>query len=272
MKHQFNDNSDKVVEQIARVLANVCHHIHPSIVNRIVQSNNTFRDEFNSFCPNPVLTGFYFYEGSDCVFPGLRRPVGIEKIGKWKNNVCHADSTILNDNTYPRHIWSYLCAGRGYSGGTGGFYSTSGLDAFELAHIFSHKVDERILEPKAFKAYNPNFKPYALFSSASNVVLIPKWLPKPTDKSDLLKLVFYKRHLELYSKVSSLPGLSDFNEDLLPPWYSSIEWSDPELPIDWEKKTDLLIIYRNKHLKQKYLKYQYGQTANSGSCCTTLPK
>ena len=134
---------------------------------------------------------------------------------QWKNNVCEADSTILNDNTYPRHIWAYVCEGRGYAGGAKGFYSRSGLDSFELAHIFSHKVDERILERKAFKTCNASIKPYALFSSASNVVLIPKWLPKPTDKSDLLKLVFYKRHLELYGSVSALPGLSDFNEDLI---------------------------------------------------------
>ncbi len=32
-----------------------------------------------------------------------------------KTRFCDVDKTILNDNTYPRHIWAYLCAGRGWS-------------------------------------------------------------------------------------------------------------------------------------------------------------
>ena len=66
----------------------------------------------------------------------------------------------------------------------------SGLDAFELAHIFGHKIDEKTLEKQMFQIFDETKKPYSLFTSASNVVLIPKGLAKPTDKMDFDKNMF----------------------------------------------------------------------------------
>lgn len=250
--HLFSDKSKSAELQLATILAKVTHHVHPLIVEKVVEANKIFRAEFSTFCKNEDVIAQFFYEGSDCVFPGLRRPINAEKDRGWKNRRVLSDDTILNDNTYPRHLWTYLSGGQKYSGGNNGTWNRYGLNSFELAHIFAHKCRERDFELTLFRNHNNEIKPYSLFTSASNVVLIPKWLPKPTDKSQSLKKIFYKRHLEPYGKITSLPGLSDFNEGCVPEWYSSITWSVPKLPNDWEQNIGELIAYRNRHLRMKY--------------------
>lgn len=250
--HFYEDKSQEVEHELADILARVAHHIHPKIVKKIVAANKNYKERFASICHKSVDVDTFLYDGSDCVFPGARRCINDEKVGKWKNKVNAIDGTILNDNTYPRNLWAFLCAGRAYAGGKDGFWTSSGLNAFELAHVFAHKIDERTLEPKVFFDVNNNIKPFSLFTSASNTVLLPKGLTKPTDKNPVTKIVFYKRHLELYGEVATLPGLSLFDESQVPDWYRSLKWIDPVLPDDWEAKIDLLLQYREQYINNLY--------------------
>lgn len=250
----FEDKSNEVEKDLAILLGKVSHHIHPKIIEYITKKNIEFKNDFTGFCHSNLNFNNFFYEGSDCIFPGVRRPVNIEKnnMKKWKNNINEIDGTIFNDNTYPRHLWTFLSLNKSYSGGPNGTWGKSGLNAFELAHIFGHKEDEKDLEKKVFKNFDSSIKPYTLFTSASNVVLIPKGLTKPTDKMDNIKICFYKRHLELYG--NNLIGMNDFNNQFVPEWYTEIEWLEPILPTDWEHKIDNLLNYRIKHLRDKYRK------------------
>ena len=246
---EFEDNSKSVEKELAMLLGRVSHHIHPKIVKLIQSKNKELLNEFKSYCHHKLNYLDFFYDGSDCIFPGVRRPINKEKGAKWKNIINESDGTIFNDNTYPRHIWAFLTIQKSYSSKT---WIESGLNAFELAHIFGHKKDEQELEKKVFKNFDNDFNPYALFTSASNIVLIPKGLAKPTDKLESIKLCFYKRHIDLYGQ--NFKGIKGFKEELLPNWYSQIEWLDPILPINWEENIQKLIIYRNNHLRNKYQK------------------
>lgn len=241
-----------VYKELAIILGKICHHIHPKISSYIAESNKTFKSQFEEFCHSSCNIESFFYDGSDCVFPGFRRPVNKEKTKGWKNNVFEQDGTILNDNTFPRHVWTFLLSNRAYSGGSSGVWSSNGLDNFELAHIFAHKKDERKLEEKVFKSSVVNAEPYGLFTSASNVVLIPKGFAKPTDHIELVKICFYKRHLDLYG--NNLIGLRDFDNSKIPSWYSEIEWIEPILPDDWEARIENLLKYRSDYLRKKYTK------------------
>lgn len=251
----YKDYSKSVEKELAILLGRVSHHIHPEIIKLIQLKNKEFIEKFKNYChPNLNYIDF-FYENSDCVFPGVRRPINneielmkSELNGSWKNKINKSDGTIFNDNTYPRHIWSYLVVQKAYSSKS---WIDTGLNAFELAHIFGHKKDEQELEKKAFKFYDNNFNPYALFTSASNVVLIPKGLTKPTDKMESIKLCFYKRHIDLYGQ--NFTGIRDLKEELLPNWYSEIKWLDPVLPLNWRESIEKLIQYRSEHLSNKYL-------------------
>ena len=250
-KKMFEDRTNEVEKELAIILGNVSHHIHPKIVKYITNENISYRDEFIKNCHPNLKYSNFFYEGSDCIFPGIRRPVNKEKNHNknWKNNIYDNDGTIFNDNTYPRHIWTYLSLNKRYSGGLNGSWSKSGLDAFELAHIFGHKENEQELEKKVFSKFDDTVKPYSLFTSASNIVLIPKGLTKPTDKMEKIKICFYKRHIDLYGE--NFIGMKDFNKELIPEWYSEIKWFDPELPENWNQRIDNLLNYRKNHLKKK---------------------
>lgn len=247
--YKYADLSDNVERELAFILGKITHHIHPDIVSLITQENLSYEDRFKSICHKSCDLNSFFYSGSDCVFPGFRRPINKEKTKAWKNNVHKVDGTILNDNTFPRHIWAYLSMNKAYSGGASGMWSSSGLDRFELAHVFGHKQDERVLEKDSFSEFNNEQAPYGLFTSASNIVLIPKGFAKPTDHMVSIKLCFYKRHLELYG--NNLVGLSGFNDNV-PSWYADVKWLEPELPVDWEIKVKSLLKYREKYLKNKY--------------------
>jgi len=252
VEFKYTDRSHEVEKELAILLGKIAHHVHPRIVAYITDANIEYKQQFAGICPKECKVDIFFYPQSDCVFPGFRRPINREKVGTWKNNVSEGDGSILNDNTFPRHIWAFLSSNKAYSGGTKGMWSQSGLDKFELAHIFGHKLDERTLERSVFRSYDDDTLPYGLFSSASNVVLIPKGFAKPTDKMKSIKICFYKRHLDLYG--NNLVGLESFNEAKLPAWYPSIEWLEPELPNDWQLKIDNLLKYRVRYLEQKYSK------------------
>lgn len=90
-----------------------------------------------------------------------------------------------------------------------------------------------------------------MFTSASNVVLVPKGLAKPTDLLVSVKACFYQRHIDLYG--NNVCGASNYNASLLPGWYEEIEWREPMLPADWKVRIESLLKYRDDHLKKKYL-------------------
>lgn len=246
----YEDLSESIGKELAIILGKITHHIHPDIVNYIAQENLFFRSRFEELCHEKLNISPFFYSGSDCVFPGFRRPINKEKAGKWKNNIYEADGTILNDNTFPRHIWAFLSTNKAYSGGASGMWSASGLDKFELAHVFSHKHNERGLEQKVFHYFNGNIQPYGLFTSASNIVLIPKGFAKPTDQMRNIKVCFYKRHIDLYG--NNLIGLNNLKESYVPDWYNEIQWLEPQLMDGWEQKIGNLLKYRENYLKKKY--------------------
>ena len=243
----FPDLTKKVEGELAILMGSVSHHLHPVIVKYISNANLKFREEFQEYSPKDLEIQEFLFEHSDCVFPGSRRYINKEsKKAKWKNNV-HEDGTILNDNTFPRHLWSFLVCGKSYSGKS---WIDSGLNAFELAHIFSHKIDETSLEKKSFMRFEEDIKPYAMFTSASNVVLIPNGLTKPTDKLESIKLCYYQRHIDLYGE--NFFHVSGFKKELVPDWYKNIKWLEPVLPPDWKNKVDQLLEYRANYLRTKY--------------------
>jgi hypothetical protein len=249
----YKDLSTAYQKDIAIILAKISHHIHPYIIEYIQDENKKFKSVFDNIKHPNCNSETFLYDGSDCVFPGFRRPVKSQIVKGWKNNVFEKDGTILNDNTFPRHIWSFLSMDRPYSGGKAGTWTNAdiGLNKFELAHIFAHKTDERKSEEKFFSGCK-KIEPYGLFTSASNVVLIPKGFAKPTDHMANVKACFYKRHFELYEDIpDTLNGLI-LDESEVPDWYKEVNWPDPILPDHWEQRIQNLLEYRQNYLVKKY--------------------
>jgi hypothetical protein len=234
-----------VNKDLARILGKLAYHLAPEIVDYIVKININDYDYFERLFGNKIEIGHYLFAGSACVFPGIRRYVSNKKDAAGKYDTKYR--AIVDDNVFPRHVWCFLINGKGFSGQN---WKTAGLNEFELAHIFVHKESEIDNEKDFFREIYNGTCPYGEFTSAANVVLLPKGTVRPTDNSAVVKAVFYKRYIELYGE-QTLNGRRGFIETKVPDWYSDITWNDPFLPNNWKKNIDSLMEYRKKRLTTK---------------------
>ena len=229
-------------EEIAVVLAQLAHFVHPDIVKKIQERNEKERPVFEQLFSDKMEVADYLFSGSACVFPGVKRRVA-RRGKRFEYNPDH--KAILDGNRFPRHLWAYLVRGRGYSAR---MWEDTRLDEFELAHVFAHKEDEAELEKKFFDKFDACVKPYGNFTCAANVVLLPKGTVRPTDNSKTIKGIFFKRYIELYGDTP-LNGRSGFTDAEVPDWYEELKWNKPVLPDNWERAVDDLLEYRTKRLR-----------------------
>ena len=228
-------------KDLAIILASLAYHIAPEIVKYIAEQNKKDFAFFEQLFKGKIDINNYLFNGSDCVFPGIRRYVSMEG-QKQKYNAEY--KAIIDDNTFPRHIWCFLVNGKCYSGPN---WNETTLAEFELAHIFTHKESEINLEKEYFQEINADIFPYGEFTSAANVVLLPKGTVRPTDNSTILKSIFYKRYIDLYGE-NTLNGHRGFKQNSVPDWYSELKWNDPFLPGDWKNKINKLLDYRKERI------------------------
>ncbi|MDX1615229.1 MAG: hypothetical protein R3300_13025 [Candidatus Promineifilaceae bacterium] len=237
----INNRVEDFEFEICAILAQLSYHIHPAVVEQVQEQNLKDYQYFGNLFGDRIDLSSYLFPGSACVFPGVRRYVA----GQGKRSQYNPEyKAIIDDNTFPRHIWSFLSDGKTYSNPN---WRQTGLNEFELAHIFTHKESELDLEHNYFEAIQPNLLPYSDFTCACNVVLLPKGMVRPTDKSRNIKAAFYMRYVELYGEAP-LIGRFGFRAQLVPGWYRELKWNDPLLPVDWREKTEQLLAYRTKRI------------------------
>ena len=81
---------------ICLILAQLCHHIHPKIIHAIQAKNRKQYDHFKELFGNYINVDDYLFEGSACVFPGVRRYISAQGTKKKYNPEYKA---IIDDNT-----------------------------------------------------------------------------------------------------------------------------------------------------------------------------
>ena len=228
-------------KDICAILAHLAFQIHPKIVYQIQERNRQEYRFFDDLFTGKIDVQNYLFDGSACVFPGVRRYVS----GQGKRKSYNAEyKAVIDDNTFPRHLWCFLENGKTYNGPN---WRDSGLGAFELAHVFTHKESEIEFEKQFFSYMQDDLNPHGDFSCACNVVMLPKGTVRPTDNSKAIKAAFYMRYIELYGE-SPLNGRAGFKESLVPDWYSELEWNEPPLPGNWQQNTEDLLQYRTRRL------------------------
>ena len=234
---------------IAKALARVTHHMHPKVIARIreINADQMERARLEAILPACIEREAWLQPGSACIFPSVRRFVGRVKKKQLLKYVAK-EACIIDDNRFPRNLWTFLSAGAHYGSPN---WKSSGLSDFELAHIFSHKHGKQELEWEVFKVHDKKQKPYGLFTCASNVVLIPKGFAKPTDGLPAVRVAYFKRHIDLYGE-ESLPGLRTLDPEAIPGWYGDLEWNEPILPPGWEENVEKLMEFRHDRLKKLF--------------------
>lgn len=240
----------EVEREVSIAIAKVAYFISPKVVRRIAELNKNWKAEFQTSHSSKLSLEHFFYDGSACVFPGVRRPATKDEreLGKEGGRRKHHQTVtaILDDNVFPRHLWCFLCAKspRQYTGPT---WKDTGLAQFELAHVLPHNASESKKVMDWFvKA--PTVV-HGLFSCAANVILLPKGMAKPTDGTAGIRMVVLKRYFDLYGETHS-GGFSGLRLPEKLTWYRDLEWNNPIEPPDWEVRIANLNEFRKERINR----------------------
>ena len=195
--------TDEDLLQLARAMAPFVRFLDPGIVGAVVEDNRRFGGQW---CASLEALGIdpavYLWEGSPCAFPGVRRYAGSTEIAVFRKRAKSSEAPpqclSLDDNDYPKHLWSFVFTGRPFR--------KRGPAGHQLAHLFDHKEygnrwrDELDAPP----GVEEPVLPYGLFTSVANSVYAPGAFLRPTDLSPSLRSLIQRRAQQLYGDVCCL--------------------------------------------------------------------
>lgn len=111
--------------------------LNPDIVRALVEDNEQHRDEWTeALQAGQIDPAAYLWERSSCAFPGVRRYAGSREIAAHRGHAQLEESQsvkalALDDNDYPKQIWSFVFRGSQFS--------KFGPSGYALAHLADHK-------------------------------------------------------------------------------------------------------------------------------------
>jgi hypothetical protein len=155
-----------------------------------------------------IEPSLYLWEGSACAFPGVRRYAGSTEIAQHRRRMEvtaePANALKLDDNSYPKAIWSFVFRGEGFK--------NEGPSGYSLAHLADHKkYKNRGQEEFDAHAQGASLETFfGLFTSVANTVCMPSGLIRPTDFSFSLRNLIQRKAAEIYGSFCKLlpPHLS----------------------------------------------------------------
>jgi hypothetical protein len=214
--------------QLAHVVARYVRFLTPAIVEALVEDNERRSPLWcDALSRLGVAPSFYLWPLSPCAFPGVRRYAGGTEIAQHRGTVQRSgapeDAIRLDDNDYPKHLWSFVFRG--------GKFQKFGPSGYSLAHLADHKRHgnrgkDEFDFPSDAEVSNPLF---GLYTSAANAVFLPTALIRPTDFSFPLRNLLQRRAAQLYGSFCNLvpPPLSIRAAPSLDWELSAFVWSEP---------------------------------------------
>jgi hypothetical protein len=215
---------------LAHVLTPFVRFLHPEIVRGIVEDNTRHDREWrDSLHARGIDPQTYLWERSATTFPGVRRYAGGEEIALFRQGP-RADpkqidgALLLDDNTYPKHLWSFIFRGQPFQ--------NQGPVDYHLGHLVDHKVyhhrwvEELVGPVEEVQGIDGR---HGLFTSAANMVYVPATFLRPTDFSLALRNLFQRRAAELYGSFCRLlPGHLAFRDAVSRDWETAaFTWTAP---------------------------------------------
>jgi hypothetical protein len=195
--------------QLARITVPYIRFLHPAIVRAVVDDNQDRREEWCSrLADRGIEPSLYLWEGSACAFPGVRRYAGSTEIAQHRRRMevtAEPENALkLDDNSYPKAIWSFVFRGEGFK--------NEGPSGYSLAHLADHKKYKNRGQEE-FDTLGRGVSPetfFGLFTSVANTVYMPSGLIRPTDFSFSLRNLIQRKALEIYGIFCKLlpPHLS----------------------------------------------------------------
>ncbi len=212
--------------KMVRVVTPYVRFLHPDIVGAIVENNEKNRFAWRKkLISRGIDPDYYLWEKSSCTFPGIRRYTGSKEIAYYRKQITQdnfqvSDALCLDDNSFPKHLWSFLFRGK--------VFQNFGPEGYSLAHLADHK-DYKNRRDEEFEIIGeaPE-KLYGLYSSASNTAYMPSNLLKLTDFNSETRLLLLNKAQDLYGKICNILPPSLRVKQPAPEWnLGDFEWADP---------------------------------------------
>lgn len=239
--------SSAEVLALAHIAIPYVRFLDPEIVRAVVEDTERNRTEWVSALKSKQIDPMcYLWEGSPCAFPGVRRYAGSQEIAAHRghvelNKTKSTNALALDDNDYPKQIWSFVFRGKKFS--------KQGPASYALAHLADHK-DYRNRFGQDFEvieADESNRSMFGLYTCISNTVYIPTTLIKPTDFVGTIRALLIRRAQEMYGSICQI--LPPF---LRIPSAPSRDWSVGEFrwaePVGSTKFIKSFLDFRNDRL------------------------
>jgi len=217
---------------LARTTTPYLRFLHPDIVEAIVEDTEHHRATWSAALQQRgIPPANYLWERGACGFPGIRRYAGSSEIAIHRKRMSNDDTRLTgalktDDNTFPKHLWSFILRGRPFQ--------QFGPNDYELAHLLDHKGDKQALDRLNQEIAHPEQRRldsplYGLFTSAANTVYLPKALIRPTDFTQYLRTLIQRRAQQLYGAVCNLvPHPWTIRESADPVWsLEAFTWAEP---------------------------------------------
>lgn len=227
--------------KMVRMVTPYIRFLHPDIVGAIVEDNEKNRASWRKkLISRAIDPDFYLWQKSSCIFPGVRRYTGSREIAYYRkqieqDNFKVPDALCLDDNSFPKHIWSFLFRGK--------VFQNFGPAGYSLAHLADHK-DYKNRRAVEFEVVGEAPKKlYGLYSSASNTVYMPTNLLKLTDFNSETRLLLLNKAQDLYGGVCNILPPSFRVKQLPPEWnIANFEWA---VPVGAEASLDSFFEFRS---------------------------
>jgi hypothetical protein len=229
----FGRLADEEILELARLTTRHICFLHPDIVRKLVEDNERRRDEWRQrLAERGVNPDLYLWPGSSCVFPGVRRYAGSDEIASFRKqkefDSRPGDALSLDDNSYPKQIWSFVFLGKKF----GNF----GPEGYALAHLIDHKeYKNRLLKECDSDHVSGAISPlFGLFTSPTNTIYIPTGLMRPTDFSFPLRNLIQRKSQALYGDFCNLlPEHLPFKDGGSDRWaLDAFDWREPVGTLD----------------------------------------
>ncbi|MDR1684851.1 MAG: hypothetical protein LBR82_00140 [Desulfovibrio sp.] len=215
-----------VVLKMVRMVTPYIRFLHPDIVGAITEDNEKNRPGWRKKLINRGIDpDFYLWEKSSCAFPGIRRYTGSKEIAFYRKKIAQenfeiSDALRLDDNSFPKHIWSFIFRAK--------VFQNFGPGGYSLAHLADHKDYKNRRDEEFDVVGAAPEKLYGLYSAASNTAYMPTNLLKLTDFNSETRLLLLNKAQSLYSGICNIlpPALSVKPSD--PEWnISNFDWAEP---------------------------------------------
>jgi len=202
--------------------------LHPDIVRALVEDNEQRRSHWeDKLAARSIDPRMYLWERCACAFPGVRRYAGSTEIAQHRGRADATskvvDAVQLDDNSFPKQLWSYAFLGKKFQ--------NIGPSGYALAHLSDHKAyKNRAADEFDVDVDGPPLQPlYGLYTSAANTAYMPSTLIKPTDFAWPLRNLLQRRAMDLYGDFCQpLPPHLRVRKATSAAWaLDGFEWSEP---------------------------------------------